>query len=122
MRELRKVTKAVKDYEKLLTEDPQNAKTYQKEYRNDVEILVAVIQTYLNTTAEILQTWCEISVEVFDMPTNNLFQRIKRTIHMTIVNHYLNRLSLEMSKAGKLQTALTKIQTRFMQYQYFCPN
>lgn len=122
MRELRKVTKAVKEYEKLLTEDPQNAKTYQKEYRNDVEILVAVIQTYLNTTAEILQTWCEISVEVFDMPTNNLFQRIKRAIHMAIVNHYLNRLSLEMSKAGKLQTALTKIQTRFMQYQYFCPN
>ena len=36
-----------------------------------------------------------------------------------IVNHYLNKLSGYLSKAGLLQKRLLKIEQRFKQYQYF---
>ena len=36
-----------------------------------------------------------------------------------IVNHYLNKLSGYLSKAGLLKKSLLKIEQRFKQYQYF---
>ncbi len=120
MREMRKVEKAVKKYERLLVQNPQNAKEYKEDYLKDVELLIAVVETYIKDTAEVLQTWCDTSVKVWDLPTNNVFQKIKRAIGMAISNHYLNLLSKEMVKAGKFQEPLALIKERFEQFQYFC--
>ena len=122
MMELRKIEKAVKKYEILLLQDQENAKKHQKEYREDVEIRIAVIEAYLDDATKKLQTWCDTSVEVWDAPTNNVFQRIKRAIQMAIVNYHLNYLSGQMARAGKLQELLAKIKSRFAQFQYFCSN
>lgn len=43
-----------------------------------------------------------------------LFDKNKKNI-----NHYLNKLSGYLSKAGLLQKRLLKIEQRFKQYQYF---
>ncbi len=120
MMELRKVKKAVEKYETLLVKDQENAKRYKNEYAKDIEILLAVVETYLNDAAKELQIWCNTMANVFQEPTNNFWQRTKRAIDMAVVNHYFNGLSKRMFQAGNLQTRLKKIQQRFVQYQYFC--
>ncbi len=120
MREMRKVEKAVKEYEKLLTQNPQNAKEYKEDYLKDVELLIVVVETYIEHTEEVFQTWCDTSVKVWEEPTNNIFQKIKRAIGMAISNHYLNLLSKEIAKAGRFQEPLALIKGRFEQFQYFC--
>ena len=117
---MRKVEKAVKEYEKLLLQDPQNAKRYKEEYLKDVEILIAVVETYIENTEKVFQIWCDTSVRVWEEPTNNVFQRIKRAIGMSISNHYLKFLSKQMAKADKFQKPLGLIKERFEQFQYFC--
>ncbi len=120
MREMRKVEKAVKEYERLLLQDPKNAKEYKEDYLKDVELLIDVVETYIEDTKKVFQTWCDTSVKVWDLPTNNVFQKIKRAISMAISNHYLNVLSKQMAKANKFQDPLALIKERFEQFQYFC--
>lgn len=119
MRELRKIQKAVKQYENLLLVDQENARKYHKEYLKDIEILREVTKVYIEETSKIFQQWCNTSVSVFEQPENNIFQKIKRKIDMTITNHYLNKLSHELSEAGIMQRGLERIKERFVQYQYF---
>lgn len=119
MRELRKIQKAVKQYENLLLINQENARKYHKEYLDDIEILKEVTEVYINETSKIFQKWCDASVSVFEQPENNIFQKIKRRIEMAITNHYLNKLSYELSKVGILQRSLEKIKERFIQYKYF---
>ncbi len=120
MREMRKVEKAVKQYEKLLLQNPQNAKEYKEDYLKDVELLIAVVETYIKDTARIFQIWCDTSVRIWAEPSNNVLQKIKRAIDMAIANYYLNRLSGEIAKAEKFKKPLKKIKGRFEQFQYFC--
>ena len=120
MREMRKVEKAVIKYAMLLVQDPQNAKKYKDDYLKDVELLITVVETYIDQTAKDLQNWCDTSVKVWDLPTDNLFEKIRRAISMAISNHYLNILCEKMAKAGKFQEILALIKERFEQYKYLC--
>ena len=53
MRELRKIQKAVKQYENLLLINQENARKYHKEYLDDIEILKEVTEVYINETSKI---------------------------------------------------------------------
>lgn len=119
MGDLRKVEKAVKEYIVLLSENQENAKKYQEEYRLDVEGLIAFIERYIDDTAEDFQKWCDICVCVFVESDKTLFQRIKNKINTIIVNHMLNRLTDELHTAGIIQDELTEILKRFNQFKYY---
>lgn len=119
MRELRKIQKAVKQYENLLLVNQENARKYYEEYLKDIEILREITEVYIDETSKIFQKWCDTSVSVFEQPENNIFQKIKRKIDMTITNHYLNKLSYELLEAGIMQRGLERIKERFVQYKYF---
>ena len=119
MRELRKIKKAVNCYLKLIATDQQNARRYCKEYLQDVDILQTTIEAYIDQTSKIFKDWCKASVNVFDLPENNILQKIKKMINLKIVNHYLNKFSYELSASGLLQKKLTIIKERLTQYQYF---
>ena len=118
MREIRKLEKAVKQYERLLIEDPNDAKENKEIYINDLKLVMDYMEDYIDDMSEKYQIWCDTSVDVFEAPTNNIFLRIKRAVDMYIVNYYLNKFSKMMSNAGILQTKLEKIKERFIQYQY----
>ena len=120
MREIRKLEKTVDKYEKLLLEDQEEAKQNKEIYINDLKLLIDFMEKYIEDISDKFQIWCDACVNVFDQSTNNIFLRIKRAIDMKIVNHYLNKFSKMMSKAGILQSRLKKIQKRFEQYKYFC--
>ena len=120
MGELRKLEKAVNKYEEMLLKNQEEAKRNKEIYINDVKMLVDFIEEYIEDISNKLQIWCDVSVSVFDQSTNNIFLKTKRAIDMKIVNHYLNKFSKMMSKAGLLQRRLEKIQKRFEQYKCFC--
>ena len=117
MKELRKIEKAIKEYEILISNDQKTARENCEYYIKDIESLNSFIESYLDTTVQNFQVWCDTSVSVFEEETNNVFGKIKKQIDRVITNHYLNKLSLEMSKAGILQKRLSKIKLRFIQYQ-----
>lgn len=117
MRELRKIQKAIIQYERLLAYDQQEAKEKCDFYMSDIEEINSYIESYLDTTLEIFKVWCDANVSIFEEEERNIFQKIKRKINMMIVNHYLNKLSFEMSKAGVLQKRLGDIKLRFIQYR-----
>ena len=119
MREIRKLEKAVKEYETLLIEDPIDAKENKEIYINDLKLVMDYMEDYIDDMSEKYQIWCDTSVDVFEAPTNNIFLRIKREVDMYIVNYYLDKFSKMMSTVGELQTRLKKVQERFIQYQYF---
>lgn len=119
MRELQKIKKAVNNYVKLIATDQQNARKYCKEYLQDVDILQTTIEAYIDKTSEIFKDWCNASVNIFELPENNILQKIKKMINLKIVNHYLNKFSYELSVSGILQKDLITIQERLTQYQYF---
>ena len=119
MRELRKLEKAVKKYEILLEEFPEEAKENKKIYIDDLENLVNFVKVYINDMSDKFKIWCDTNVAVLESPTSNMIYRIKRTMHLKIVEYYLNKFSENLSKARKLNGKLEKIQKRFQQYQYF---
>ena len=88
----------------LLT--PEEAKKNCKSYLEDVERLQEIVNIYIEKTTELFQISCNTCVEVWTLPSNTIFARIKRSIEMKIVNHYLNRYSCELSSAGILQKNL----------------
>lgn len=122
MKILREVEKAVEEYGRLLQNDQENAKEYCKEYIDDIEILINVIEVYINETSNKFQVWCDTSVRIFESSKSNTFLKLKRSIEMKIINHYLNKGSYQLSKAGILQSKLEKIEERFIQYKYFIKN
>ena len=119
MREIRKLEKAVREYETLLIEDPVDAKENKEIYIDDLKLVMDFMENYIDDMSEKFQMWCDTSVEVFEAPTNNIFLRIKRAVDMYIVNFYLNKFSEMMFIVGNLKTRLEKVQKRFEQYQYF---
>lgn len=119
MREIRKLEKAVKEYEILLIEDPVDAKENKQIYMDDLEGIMEYLENYLNDLSEKYQIWCDTSVSVWEQSTNNIFLRTKRKVDMYIVNYYLDKFSKIMSQVGQLQLRFKKIQERFVQYQYF---
>lgn len=117
MRELRKIQKAITQYERLLAYDQQEAKEKCDFYMNDIEGINSYIESYLDTTVDVFQKWCDANVSIFEMEERNVFQKVRSKIDMMIVNHYLNKLSFRMSKAGVLQKRLAEIKLRFLQYK-----
>lgn len=116
---LRKFQKTIKRYEMLLQENQEEAKKGKNDFIKDVELIKKALNKYIDETAKELQIWCDTSVAVFEKKDNRLYLKIKKKIDMAIVNHYLNKLSGYLSKAGLLQKRLLKIEQRFKQYQYF---
>lgn len=119
MNELRKIEKAVKKYEKTLNDNEKIIKENLKVCTNDLELIMAVLEAYIDSTLEIFQKWCDISVDVFSRTEDNIFLKLKRGIEMKIVNHYLNKLSYEISMAYTYQRRLEQIQMRVAQFQYW---
>ena len=122
MKELQKIEKEVKVLEELLIYNPQYAKKHKNDYKNYTSNLIEIVNTYIEDISEIFEKYCEDCVIVWTGPTDNLMQRIKRSIDISIIYHKLNVLSLGLSKAGVLKYKLTKIEERFIQFQYLCTN
>ena len=118
-RELRKFRKTVNEYVLLLKEHPEDARTNCKHYLSDISTLQNIIEQYINNTADTFQIWCDKSVEVFTYEADNIFARVKKKVNMLIVNHYLNKLSYELSICGIFMTNLQIINTRLVQYDVF---
>ena len=118
MKELRKIQKAVKQYENLLLENQENARMYHEQYLQEIEVLGEIINLYIEQTSKVFQEWCNISIQIFVLPENNIFQKIKRKINMNIVNYYLNKYSYELTEIGIMQRGLERIKQRFIQYKY----
>ena len=122
MNELRNIKKELDKYENIIQNDPENIRKQCKIYADDIELLYDYIEKHIASTSEILQVWCEISVENFMLQPTNIFLKIKRNIDMKIINHYLNKMSGELALAGILRRKTERIKTRLIQYQYFCNN
>ena len=73
MRELRKIKKVIREYHRLLSYDQQNAKDNKEKYISDIEMLKTFIETYIKTTADVFEQWCNVSVEVFESSNNTIF-------------------------------------------------
>lgn len=122
-RKLRKMCKLVNmDIVLLSPDNAENLKKNHEEYLDDLDKLTKLINDYLEDTANLFQTWCNVSVEVFSYETSNVFSRMIRFLSMVIVNHYLNKYSYEMSVCGILQNNLSLVRQRLIQYDIFSWN
>ncbi len=118
-KELRKIRNAVNNYVVLLAENPETVREHYQDYISDVERLSESVENYINATADLFKIWCNNSVEVFEYEDNNLFQQIYKKINMSIVNHYLNRYSYELSVCIIFQDNLSIISKRLTSYEIF---
>ena len=116
---LREFKKVIEKYEILLQKYQEEAKKGKNDFIKDIEAISESLNSYIDETAKEFQIWCDTSVAVFEEEDNNLCSKIKKKVEMIIVNHYLNKLSAELYKAGLLRERLLKIKQRFVQYQYF---
>ena len=119
MSQLRKVEKITKKYEWMLLYNVEEAKKNKDQYKKDVDYLVEYLEVYINSITEEFKMWCNLSVQIFFKPENNIIELAKKRFFMAVANHYLNKLSGEMFEAPRLQKALKRMSTRFNQFQYF---
>ena len=117
-RNLRTVKKAVKDYSNLLNNDKENAVKYCDDYIKDVNVLMEFLETFMDESSGVFKRWCDISVSVFGWSEDNFLDRIYKSVNMMIINHYLNKLSFDLSVAGKFKTQLENIKIRLEQFKY----
>ena len=118
MNELRKIEKSVNKYVKLLALNPENIKMYSENYAKDIENLQTTIEDYINTTSELFQKWCNISVSIFSYEDSTVFLKIRKNINMIVANHYLSRFSYKLSRAGILLNNVKIVKERIMQYNF----
>ena len=118
MRELRKIQKAIEEYQILLKTDTQNAKQNCIEYLEDVTSIEGFINYFIEDASKELERWCHISAGNFLNQSTNIFLKVKRWINMSIINHYLNKISRELAIAGKCQESLIPLKERFVQFKY----
>lgn len=118
MRELRKIQKAIEKYQILLNRDTPNARQNCREYLEDVTSIEDFINFFIEDASKELQKWCDISVTNFFSESRNIILRIKKRIDMSIINHYLNKISRELAVAGRCQENLQPIKKRFLQFKY----
>ncbi len=114
-KELRKMRDEVNKYVVLFAEHPEKVKDNFKDIVLDVNSLRDMLSSYLDKTCKIFQVWCDTSVEIFNSNDNNIFLRLKKAISMVVVNHYLNKLSYEMSVVGILEENLNVLSKRLEQ-------
>ena len=115
---LRSLNKAVKDYKRLLINDPEGAKEYKYLYMKDIDILMEVNETYIDYTSDVFYQWTNASVDVFMIPEKNIFLRIKKWAGLIVTNHYLNSISYKLSMAEQIKKSLEEIKMRFVQFNY----
>ena len=119
MSEIRKLEKAAREYEKILLNKPEEAKMYHKECRREIKALLSITESYIDSESKMFLLWADESAKNFNEPEGNIFKRIKRKIDMLFVNHFLNKISYNLSKAGTIKRGLEKMDHRFMQFEYW---
>lgn len=118
MNKMRKIEEIVENYKRTILYDPQVLKKYLEEHIYNVTELKEVTNDYLKCMICDFGEWCNVSVAVFDKNGNNIFQKVKRKIDMLIVNHYLNKISKDISKLNLMIINIGEIETRLMQFKY----
>ena len=116
MSELREMIKEVNKYVDLVVERQDDAREYCRIYILEVEKLKRVVNLFIDRNAKDFQVWADKSVEVFDMSDRNIFLKIKRTVLMEYVNHYLNKISKNLAYAGILRYNLENVEIRLQQF------
>lgn len=113
---LREIQKAVEKYEILLQENQEEAKERKNEYLKCIEAAKQDLNECIDRNAKEYQIWSERLVEVFEKKDDKLYLKIEKKIDMAVISSYLNRISIDLFKAGLLQERLLKIEQRFIQY------
>lgn len=119
MNELRKMKKAVNKYVKLLAANPDILRDHNEYYLNDINSLQEMVAKYQEYSSDILQTWCNVSVDVFSIDESNFLLKLKKIVLMKIVNYHLNKISYNLAVSGILKRNLDFIKDRLIQFEYF---
>ena len=119
MNELRQVEKAVEKYEKDLSNSPRVIKQDLNIFQDDVEILIAFLDTFIKFSRKHIKNWERVFNENYLIPEINPFSVMKKSFWFRVAEYYLKKCNKELEKAGGLRKKLEFIQKKMEQYQYF---
>ena len=117
MRELRQIEKAVEKYEKALSNYPQHIKRDLKIFQDDVEILIAFLDTFIKSSQKDIKNWEKIFNENYFRMEINPFILMKKSLLFKFSNYYLKKCNKELNKALDLRKKLEIIQKKMEQFQ-----
>ena len=80
MRELRKIQKIVKDIEKILITKQEFVRQNYEKYLNVIQETSAINDIFIENNRIRFEKWCELSIRIFDLPEDNIIQKIKKEI------------------------------------------
>lgn len=118
MNVIKEIEKGIKRCQEILTYDLENAKKYKVQYREEVGVLISANEKFIDEKSKELEAWCEASENVWSLPQEGIFLRIKRKVLMAVTNHYISNISGEMARAGIAREKLDEIKSRFDGFIY----
>ncbi|NLC87368.1 MAG: hypothetical protein GX682_01100 [Clostridiaceae bacterium] len=120
MRELRKIQKIVKDIEKILITKQEFVRQNYEKYLNVIQETSAINDIFIENNRIRFEKWCELSIRIFDLPEDNIIQKIKKEIYIKVVNSFLNNICDKIHKSIFLKRRIKAIKIRLEQYKYLC--
>lgn len=117
------VKNTIKIINATLLEDKKYVKKHIKEYIIQVEIVLKVLEIFIEDANNEFKYWCSeninLNFELWESPNSifiNIFNYIKRFNYEL----RLNLLAIKISKAKKYQKNLDSIMVRLNQIKYIC--
>ncbi len=116
MKEIRKISKKIKRYQRMLKNNEEEAKRKKEYYIMDIQKMEKRLEELLYNCREDYLKMCKTSTEIYREPLKSSYTKVQLAVKNIITKGKLYKYNISITRIGILQNELTNAQLKLFRY------